>query len=337
MTFYEFKEFLGQPRVKKQLNIILNKKQIPHIGLFAASGMGKTMLATLIAKNILAKLIYFNGTAIKNSISFVQKAYEANKVKSKHHIIFIDEAHKLPKSIQENMLSILEKPAIINCLAPKSGRYLKKNALGEHIPTMVTKGQTIEVCLPDNISFILGTTHKGCLTNTILSRLEIVDFDEYPHSIVTLMLKQSNKTKPPIQQFYLEKISSISRNNRNAKRILESLESYINLTNIDPSGLTDKQFAEFCEIHKISPSDGCRSIDLIYMNTIAHYNVIGLKSLSSIIGISVEEIENTVEPWLLRRDYVKITPKGRELTPKGMKRLNIDPSQLDDTLIISDQ
>lgn len=317
--------FIGQERIKDKIRIILRKGQmqnkIPHMGIFGQAGQGKTTLANLITEEIKAKLIYINGTAIKNSTAFAEKIYQASKKPFMPHIVFIDEAHNLPKSIQDSLLSVLEEPAILCCVCNTNRECIKRDENGNPYKTEIKRGSTIEIKLPDNTSFILGTTHKGHLRNTVLSRLEIINLDEYNEEDAINILKKSSNIE--IKKSILTKIVGISRSIRDLKRKLFSLEAYIKEFNINPEHLTKEQFVDFCRIEGIE-EDGCTRSDIDYMRILHQNTRVGLTSMASMLCLSIEEVRDKIEPWLLGIEYIRITPKGRELTEKGSQRMGFN-------------
>jgi len=306
-------EFIGQPRIKRQIKLVVQQGHLgrmPHLGIFGRAGMGKTMLSNLMADELQAKLIYVNGTAVKDPVAFLMEIYKAKESPTVHHLIFIDEAHNLPKRIQENLLSVLEEPAMLCVTVSPS---LKK-----HLNQNVATGQSIRIRIPDNLSFILGTTHKGNLTNTILSRLIPIDLDDYSEEETVTILRKASKID--FGESVYKAISRIGKNVREMKKYLTAFEAYISLKQLTKDQVRAEHMEEFCQIQGIG-LDGCDKTDLRYMETLYKNTRVGLASLASMLCISQEEIVNLVEPWLLKKDYIRITPRGRELTGAGIQRI----------------
>lgn len=309
-----FETFKGQERLKAKLSVVIHQgkinKKMPHVGFFAPAGFGKTTLAGLVAKELGAKYIYMNGTAIKEPVVFANKIYKATLNPNQHHIIFIDEAHTLPRKIQDNLLSVLEEPSILCFAAPTK----MKCARPDGSLRIVKKGEVIQIALPNNISFILGTTDKGQLQDTILSRIIEFTFDFYSENDIVQILTPI-ATLPDI---LIRKVASISRNGRDAKKYLKGLESFIDMNNIKSPNV--EHFEEFCSIYGIT-HDGLTQNDVIYLSVLMEHGPIGLQNIAAIMGIKIEEITNTIEPYLLKQGLVVMTPKGRELGEKGTKRM----------------
>lgn len=309
--------FIGQERIKQQIAILIQQSKessLPHIGLFARAGMGKTLLAHIIADETNSKLIYLNGTAVRDPITFLTEVYKAKDAPHEHFIVFIDEAHTLPKKIQENLLSVLEEPAMLCFVAPKTMPF--KNAHGD--VEMRKKGQSVRVKVPKNISFILGTTNKGDLKDTIRSRIISIDLDDYEEQDCVTILKRSSKRKLP-EKAYID-IARIGKNNRIMKQYLVSFESFLNLRMVSDNEIAPSHFKEFCDINGIG-ADGCDKTDIKYMQLLHMHRKIGLNSMSAMLQVDIEEVKKITEPWLMQKGYIRITPRGRELTSEGIERI----------------
>lgn len=307
-------EFIGQQRLKAKLEILAQQAQdngsIPHMGLFGRAGQGKTTFAKVISNRFHAHLIYLNGTATKDPISFLNQMREAKLNPEQRYIVFIDEAHMLPRTIQENMLSILEEPNILSFNAPRKIEGRSKDFV---------KGELVVVKMPKNISFMLGTTHKGNLRDTILSRLEHLNLDEYDENDIITILQKTSHIQMPYNIY--QAINNTSKNIRQAKKYLKSFEAYVKLKlrQVIPN---EGHFKRFCEIHGVD-SDGCDKTDISYMEILAEHKKVGLNTLISMLGVSAEEIQTIVEPWLLKKGYITITPRGRTLTLSGKQRMGL--------------
>lgn len=316
-------KFIGQNRVKRQIGIIIQNSKsgsMQHLGLFGKSGMGKTMLAHIIAEETESKLICINATAIKEPATFLTEIYKAKNDPEQHHIIFIDEAHNLPRIIQENLLSALEEPALLCVIATPS---LKK-----HLPDNIVTGQTVRIKLPKNISFIFGTTHKGALRDTIINRLKSIDLDAYSVDDYIKILKMIASKDLP-EHIYVS-LAGIGKNIRLMKMYLKDFQAYIDMIEVLDHQINEQHFHDFCEINGIG-EDGCDRTDQKYLYLLYKHNKIGFKSLVAMLQVSEAEVANVVEPWLLEKEYIRITPRGRELTAEGAKRIGetLDKATID--------
>lgn len=322
-----FKEFVGQERVKAQLEVIIHEgrmaNKLPHMGIFARKGMGKTFLSGLIAKELKAEIIYMNSTAVVDPIAFLKEINKARKSPQTQFIIFLDEAHTLKKHVQENLLSVLEEPAVLCFASP--GKQTYPTASGK-LRTF-KKGDTIKAFLPKNVSFMFGTTHRGNLIDTLLSRIIEIEFDDYSEEDVIEIIRRNTKLK--LDSDLLKAMTKIGKNNREIKKRLSTFAAYIDINSIEAIGMD--HFKGFCKIYGIE-DDGCTRNDVLCMNILMEHGTVGLQTMVAMTGISDDEIKNLIEPFLLQKGYLKITSRGRELSEKGRERMGYEPS-LDDMLV----
>jgi len=199
------------------------------------------------------------------------------------------------------------------------------------IPITVRRGEPLEVKIPPNVCFIIATTHKDNLSLAVLSRLESIDLDEYNDEDYLLILK--NKCKLDIQNNILLKLVKVSRNPRDAKRKLDQLIAYIRTFSIQPDHLTEDHFRDFCRIIGIE-EDGCTLSDLNYLKILFANSQLGVNSIASNLDLSLEEVQNVIEPWLLKLRYIAITPRGRVLTLDGKKRIGYNHQDSDEDSFI---
>lgn len=322
-------DFVGQARIKEQLKIIIHEgrmtRKLPHLGIFARAGMGKTFLSQLIAKELEAELIYLNSTAITDPIAFLTEINKARKAPSRQFIIFLDEAHMLPKKIQENMLSVLEEPAAL-CFASPSKKVYPTESGGTKT---FNKGDTIKAILPKNISFVLGTTHRGHLRDTILGRLIEITIDNYDEADIIKIIRRNTELDIPVN--VIKALTKVGKNIREIKKRLNTFAAYIDINGVET--ITMDHFKKFCDIYGIE-EDGCTQNDLLYMDILIEHGTVGLQTMTAMTGVSEEEILNLIEPFLLQKRYLKITARGRELSEKGKARMGFTPSP--DAMIVED-
>lgn len=316
-------KFIGQKRVKQQINILLERAKreprIPNMGIYGKTGEGKTRLAEMLAEELDAKFVYINSTAIRDHIAFLSKIREAKKDQSRHHMIFIDECHRLPTAIQENMLSMLEHPATFCYASPKNMGRVRTRSGGVK---EVNKGDLISEVLARNIFFVLATTHRGYMRETILNRLVNITLDPYTIKeridIIKLNLEE-NGMHNNITDDILAEIAKIGKNNRETTTHANGFNALLSLRK--PLGGYMDLFHEYCTIYGIDPADGCGPNDIAYLKVLAKHRKAGLKTMVALLGISEEEITSLIEPFLLQKDYITITPRGRTLTSIGQEKM----------------
>lgn len=135
-----FKDFIGNEKAIERIKLLIgNKNSVPHMLFLGFSGHGKTLMASILADELDRNYCYINCVSIKNPLAFREAVMHPDNT-TKGSIILLDEAHTLPKQIQDNMLSMLEHPSVlVTCY----------------------KNQLMRDYLQSNITFVLATNYAG--------------------------------------------------------------------------------------------------------------------------------------------------------------------------------
>jgi len=325
-------DFVGQDKVKENLKLLIdaakNGREFPHIGLYGPPGCGKTTLAEIIAVELGAELIYINGSAITSPVVFRQPIAKAvaEKGKNKHFIVMIDECHAVPKKIQNNLLSVLEKPAIL-CTAVErkiklpNGRFLQR-------------GQILKEKLPDNVSFICCTTDKGQMSDAMESRLHPLYLEEY--SVVDKQEVVKNvlgRHKIVLETSDYNLVAHTSKSMRHLVKICERLIDYSFGNN--HMELAHKDVAKVLDILGID-ANGCDINDKKYLEYVKRHAPVSLSNISRFLNVVEKEVKEKIEPYLIRNEWITITPKGRMLTTTGFQQIfnQNKPQEIDELMDI---
>src|SRR5690606_22503724 len=146
--------------------------------------------------------VYISGTSIGNPMAFRKVLTDPSNI-GEGAVVLIDECHRLKPLIQDNLLSVLEKPS-----------YL----------VTVYKDEIIRDPLPDNISFIFATTHAGLIRHALHTRLEPVTFASYTieekEQMAIMYLKEA---KLPFDRNVPLEIAVRSRNGRQIVNVVDNL------------------------------------------------------------------------------------------------------------------
>ncbi len=309
------KDFIGQENVKKNLALLIDAakmgRDLPHIAIYGPAGSGKTMLAQIIAEEVGAELIYINGAAITSPIVFRQPIAKAVTAtgKFKKYVIMIDECHAIPKKIQNNLLSVLEKPAILctpveRKLQLPNGKYLQR-------------GQILKEKLPDNVSFICCTTDKGQLTDAMESRLHPIHLQDYEVGDKELVVQNIlGKYKITLQKDDLILISNTSKSMRNLTKICERIVDYaVGQSNLN---LTHQDILKVLDILGLD-LNGCDINDRKYLGYVREHAPVSLSNIARYLNVPEKDVKEKIEPFLIRKEWITITAKGRTLTQDGFK------------------
>jgi Holliday junction DNA helicase RuvB len=282
-----FDSIVGQSDVVNRLRISTEgcKKTnsvLPHVLIDGPPGLGKTTLAGAIATEMGVNLYVANAAnlrSIKGVLPYLLRM-------TKRSVFFIDEIHRLPKLVEEFLYPVMED--------------FKINIILEKEP------EEIEV---PAFTLVGATTSGGSLSQPFYDRFQIKEHLSFYSDIELAKLARLNSDTLGLDMDDSE-LLEIAKRSKGTPRILNGrLQWYKNykVCNNDTSTIND--------IFAIQGIDeyGLDVYDRMYMDVLRSNkgNPLGLKSISSLTGIAIETIENSIEPYLVRKGFVRRTQKGR--------------------------
>lgn len=303
-----FDEYIGQEKIKSNLNVMIGaaKKRnepIEHLLLHGPSGLGKTTLSYLIAKELGATIKITSGTAL-------EKAGDVGSILtglSDGDVLFIDEVHRLNKNIEEVIY-----PAMENF----------------RLDIVIGKGnsaKTLQIDLP-RFTLIAATTKISLLSAPFRSRFGVnfrLDFYT-PEEIEKIISRSASLLGISIEPEAVKTIAKSARSTpRVANRLLKRVRDVAQMKNMKT--VTAALAAEGLDMLEID-HEGLEETDRKILLTIAQkFNggPVGLKTIAAAIAEEEATIEDVYEPYLMQLGMLARTPKGRVLTPFGYKHLNL--------------
>jgi len=303
-----FDEYVGQIKVKKNLDILIQaakkrKEAIEHVLLYGPAGLGKTTLANIIAKEMGVNIKTTSGPAIERVGDFGSILTNL----SDGDVLFIDEIHRLNKSIEEILYPAMEdyKLDIIIGKGPSA--------------------RTIQLDLP-HFTLIGATTSLGSLSNPLRNRFGAVHrLEFYTNQEIQQIIKRSSRILDvKVDASGLEKIATCSRYNpRVANRLLKRVRDF---SQIKDFPIVDKEIAEKALQMIDVDSIGLEPSDKHILKTIIEKfegGPVGLGTIAAATSEEIRTIEEVYEPYLIQIGFIARTPRGRIVTQNAYDHLGI--------------
>jgi len=303
-----FDDFVGQENIKKNLAILIGaakkrREPLEHILIHGPSGLGKTTLAYLVAKESGAGIRVTSGAAL-------EKAGDIGSILtglSDGDFLFIDEVHRLNKTVEETLYPAMEN-------------YSLDIIIGKG-----ASAKTLQVKLP-RFTLIAATTRISLLSNPFRSRFGVsYRLDFYNQKEIEKILQRSAKLlKVEVEEQALAKIAASSRfTPRIANRLLKRARDYAQVKNFPI--LTQSCVTEALTLLGIDEL-GLDATDRKILTVISeNFNggPVGLKSIAAAIAEEEETIEDVYEPYLMQIGFLARTSRGRMITDLAVKHLGL--------------
>ncbi len=295
----KLEDFIGQKALVENLKVSLQaasrrKEPIEHTLLSGPPGLGKTSLAHIIANEMGSKITATSGPAIGKAGDLIGILTNL----APGDILFIDEIHRLSKTVEEFIYPAMENFEIDFII--DKGPYAK----------------TIKFNLK-RFTLIGATTRSGLLTAPLRSRFGIfyhLDFYEV-EDLVKIITRSAKLLNIPIDKNAAEEIGRRSRGSpRVANRLLRRVRDWVQVKR--DGRITLEATEEALKNHGIDKM-GLDNVDRKVI-TVMHESFdggpVGIESIAATLNEEPDTIVDVVEPFLLKIGFLKRTPRGRELT-----------------------
>ncbi len=301
-------DYVGQEKVKTNLKIILEAAKLrqeacDHLLFYGQAGLGKTTLAHLVAKQLGANIKITSGPALEKMSDLAAVLTNLEK----GDVLFIDEAHRLNKSIEEVLYPAME---------------------ARKLHLMVGKGPAARMLSLDLPPFTLvaATTRANLLSGPLRSRFGAsFKLDYYENPDIEEIVKRSAKLlKLKISPEAIRMVAAASRfTPRVANRILKRVRDYAEVSaakQIDEAVAT--KTLEMLEVDKL----GLEPHDRRLLETIIKKfkgGPVGAATLAAALNDDRGNIEDIYEPYLMSIGLLARTPAGRMATEAAYEHLGI--------------
>jgi Holliday junction DNA helicase RuvB len=303
-----FADFTGQKKTLDRLKVMVDasrirKDTLNHVLLSGPPGLGKTTLALILAGEMGVNVRITSGPVIEKAgdlAGLLTSLQEGD-------ILFIDEIHRLSKTVEEYLYSAMED---------------------FRIDIMIDQGpnaRSVRLSLP-RFTLVGATTRSGLLTAPLRSRFTLnTRLDYYTkEELASIVMRSSSLLDMKISKDAAREIAARSRGTpRITNNLILFIRDYmvskgVQMVDVD----TAQRALEMLEIdHR-----GLDEMDKRLMRVLAeHYRggPVGLGTLAIAVGEQQETLEEVHEPYLIQEGYLQRTPQGRILSDKGYEAIGL--------------
>lgn len=303
-----FSEYIGQERVKENMEIFIKaakarREPLDHVLLYGPPGLGKTSLAHIIANELNVHIRMTSGPAVERpaDLAAILTNLEPND------ILFIDEIHRLNRSVEEILYPAMEDFAL---------------------DIIIGKGpsaRSVRIDLP-KFTLVGATTRAGSLTAPLRDRFGIINrLDFYDsQALHQIVMRAASILGIAIETTGADEIARRSRGTpRIANRLLKRVRDF---AQIKASGLITASVAD--QALKLLEVDllGLDRLDRMVLTTIIEKfdgGPVGLDTIAASISEEADTIEDVCEPFLLQIGFINRTPRGRVATRLAYEHLKL--------------
>ena len=296
------KEYIGQEKAKGNLEVFIQaakmrQEPLDHVLLHGPPGLGKTTLSGIIANEMGVNVRITSGPAIEKAGDLAALLTNLNE----NDILFVDEIHRLNRSVEEVLYPAMEDFAIDIII----GKGPSANSIRLDLPKFTLIG---------------ATTRAGQLSAPLRDRFGVtLRLELYtPEELALIVTRSAGILDAPIEQ---DGAMEIAR--RIANRMLRRVRDFAQVVG---DGVINKELADKALTALEVDYLGLDQIDRRMLRAVIEYyngGPVGLETLAATINEESVTLEDVYEPYLLQIGFLTRTPRGRCVTPKAYQHLGL--------------
>lgn len=306
-----FKDFAGQSKTIERLKVMVGaardrNEPLNHILLSGPPGLGKTTLSLILGHEMGKQVSITSGPVIDKPADLAGLLTNLGE----GDILFIDEIHRIPKTVEEYLYSAMED---------------------FRIDIMIDQGpnaRNVRLSLP-RFTLLGATTRMGLLTAPLRSRFTLQSrLGYYNRTVLQGIVKRTCKLLNV--EYEDSGTAEIARRARGTPRIANNLVNFCRdyAQQRGDGVITKKMASAALELLEIDRS-GLDEMDKLIMRVMAenyYGGPVGISTVAVAVGEEAHTIEEVHEPFLIQEGYLQRTAQGRVLTEKGWNAVGLSPS-----------
>jgi holliday junction DNA helicase RuvB len=301
-------EYIGQEQVKRNMSVFIKaaterKEALDHVLLFGPPGLGKTTLANIIANELNVNIRVTSGPAIERQGDLAAILTNLND----NDVLFIDEIHRLSKTVEEILYSSMEDYAL---------------------DIIIGKGpsaRSVRLDLP-KFTLIGATTRAGAIAAPLRDRFGVLCRLEFykPEELQTIVNRAAKILRVNIDADGAFEIARRARGTpRVANRLLKRVRDFAQVMGDDEiTGKVAKEALSKLEVDDKGLDCNDRRILTAIVKTFAG-GPVGVETIAAAINEETETLEDVYEPYLMQLGLLQRTPRGRMATVETYNYLGI--------------